>query len=271
MLGRRLLWLMAFLIPVLGWSQAPDRFQALLHSAPSHQPQLATVQMNQFITELRLKRGKLKSDEAFLRYTFREAHKTFFKNYKAYSQFPEIFDSGNYDCLSATSLLSVVLDVFGFEYKIIETNYHIFMVVEGDQKQFLLESTDEINGIVTNEEVIKERLARYQENKMYSSSAGKYYYQYDLDLYQQVMPQQLTGLLYYNQAVTAFNSNDLVVCAQKLKKAIRIYNSPRIAEFAVILVSRIADSSLGEEEKKQLISPFASVIIKDKAAIVASL
>ena len=105
---------------------------------------------------------------------------------------------------------------------------------------------------------------------MYSSSSDKYYYQYDLDLYQQVMPQQLTGLLYYNQAVTAFNMNDLVVCAQRLKKAIRIYNSPRIAEFAVILVSRIADSNLGEEEKKQLISPFAS-IIKDKAAIVASL
>jgi hypothetical protein len=270
MLGRRFLCLMIFLTPVLGWSQAPDRFQTLLQSAPSHQPQLATAQMNQFISELHVKRSKLKSDEAFLRYTFREAHKTFFKKYKAYSQFPEIFESGNYDCLSATSLFSVLLDAFGFEYKIIETNYHIFMVVEGDQKQLLLESTDEINGIVANEEVIKERLASYQENKLYSSAAGKYYYQYDLDLYQQVMPQQLTGLLYYNQAVTAFNMNDLVVCAQKLKKAIRIYNSPRMAEFAVILVSKIADSSLEEEEKKQLISPFAS-IIKEKAAIVASL
>ncbi len=270
MLGRRFLCLMVFLIPVLGWSQAPDRFQALLQSAPSHEPQLAASNMDQFISNLRVKRGKLKSDEAFLRYTFRETHKTFLKNYKAYSQFPEIFDSGNYDCLSATSLFSVLLDAFGFEYKIIETNYHIFMVVEGDQKQLLLESTDEINGIVTDEEVIKERLARYQENKMYSSSNDKYYYQYDLDLYHQVMPQQLTGLLYYNQAVTAFNMNDLVLCAQKLKKAIRIYNSPRISEFAVILVTSIAESSLGEEEKKKLISPFAS-IIKDKAAIVASL
>lgn len=270
MLGRRFLWLMAFLIPVLGFSQVSDRFQTLLQSAPSQEPQLAASKMEQFITELGVKRGKLKSDEAFLRYTFREAHKTFLKNYKAYSQFPEIFDSGNYDCLSATSLFSVVLDSFGFEYKIIETNYHVFMVVEGDQKLLLLESTDEINGMVTNAEVIKERLARYQENKMYSSSADKYYYQYDLDLYQQVMPQQLTGLLFYNQAVAAFNTNDLVACAQKLKKAIRIYNSPRIAEFAIILVSRIADSNLGEDEKKQLISPFAS-IIKEKAAVVASL
>lgn len=270
MFGRRLLWFMAFLFPLLGWSQAPDRFQTLLESAPSRQPELAILKMNEFISELRLKRNKLKSDEAFIRYTFREAHKTFFKNYKAYSQFPEIFESGNYDCLSATSFFSVVLDVFGFQYKIIETNYHIFISVEGDQKQFLLESTDEINGIVTNEAAIQERISGYQENKMYSSSTGKNYYQYNLDLYQQVMPQQLTGLLYYNQAVIAFNSNDLVTCAQKLKKAIRIYNSPRIAEFAVILVASIANSNIGVEEKQRLISPFASVV-KAKAAVVASL
>ena len=269
MLGR-FLCLIVLIIPTLGWSQKNDRFQILLQSAPSQQPEVATSKMDHFIAGLRLKRDKLKCDEAFVRYTFREAYKTFFKNYKAYSQFPEIFETGNYDCLSATSLFSLVLDEFGFKYKIIETNYHIFLLVEADQNQLLLESTDEVNGIITNQEEIKQRLARYQENKIYASSAGKYYYQYDLDLYQPVMPQQLTGLFYYNQAVTAFNANDLVKCAQKLKKAIRIYNSPRIAEFAVILVAKIADSNLDEEEKKQLISPLASVI-KEKVAIIASL
>jgi hypothetical protein len=163
-----------------------------------------------------------------------------------------------------------MLDAFGFKYKIIETNYHIFLIVETDQQEILIESTDRGNGFVTNDQLIKERLNRYQENRMQmSSSPGKYLYQYDLDLYQEVTPQQLSGLLYFNQAVVAFNENDLPTCAQKLKKAIRIYNSPRIAEFAVILVNKIADSELGDEEKKLLIAPFAS-IIKVKAAIVAS-
>jgi hypothetical protein len=270
MLGRVLLIFIVIVIPVLGWGQTPDRFQVLIQSAPSLDPQLAKSKMGQFIAGLRIKKDKLKSDEAFIRYTFRKAHKTFFKNYQAYSQFPEIFDSGNYDCLSATSFFSVVLDSFGFEYKIFETNYHIFLIVTADQKQIVIESTDKINGIITNDQEIKARLVQYQENQMLIASAGKHYYQYDLDLYQQVMPQQLTGLLYFNQAVTAFNASDLVECAQKLKKAVRIYNSPRIAEFAVILVSRIADSNLEEEEKKKLINPFAS-IIKDKVAVVASL
>jgi hypothetical protein len=270
MLGRRLLWLLVLLIPVIGWSQSADRFQLLLQSAPSRQPSLATSKMNQFISALEIKRGKLKSDESFLRYAFRESHKAFLKNYKAYSQFPEIFDSGQYDCLSATSFFSVVLDSFGFEYKIIETNYHIFLIVEADQKQILLESTDKTNGFVSDDRLVRERIHGYRENKMLAEvNSDKYYYRYDLDLYQEVMPHQLTGLLYFNQAVEAFNTNELSDCATKLKKAIRIYNSPRIAEFAVILVSKVAISEMEEEEKKNIIRPFAS-FIKAKSSVIAA-
>ena len=269
MLGR-FLWLVVLLFPILGWSQSADRFQLLLQSAPTQGPELATSNMNQFISELQVKRDKIKSDENFLRYAFRKSHKTFFHQYKAYSQFPEIFDSGNYDCLSATSFFSVVLDSFGFEYKIIETNYHIFLVVEANQKQILLELTDKTNGFVSDEQSVKERLSTYRENKtLTSANTDKYYYQYDLDLFQEVMPQQLTGLLYFNQAISAFNDNDLADCALKLKKAIRIYNSPRIAEFAIILVSKVADSELSDEEKKNIIRPFAS-FVKAKFSVMAT-
>lgn len=266
----RLFWVVMMLIPAFAWSQSTDRFQALLQSAPSERPAVAASAMNEFITTLKVKRARLKSDETFLRFAFKESHKTFLHHYKAYSQFPEIFESGSYDCLSATSLFSIVLDAFDFNYKIIETNYHIFLVVDGDQKQFLLETTDSRSGFISDEQLIKERMGMYRENEMIASARDKYYYHYSLDLFQQVMPEQLTGLLYFNQAVSAFNNNDLSDCALKLKKAIRIYNSPRIAEFAVILVSKVADdSSLSEEEKRALIMPFAS-LIKAKANVVAS-
>jgi hypothetical protein len=270
MLRGRFLWLVVLLIPIFGWGQSADRFQILLNSAPSQQPELASSKMDRFISDLQVKRAKLKSDETFLRFAFRESHKMFFHQYKAYSQFPEIFDSGKYDCLSATSFLCVVLDAFKFEYKIIETNYHIFLVVDGDQKQILLESTDKANGFVSDEQSIRERLSVYRENKIVmASTTNRHYYQYNLDLYQEVMPQQLPGLLYFNQAVTAFNNNDLTGCSQKLKKAVRIYNSPRIAEFAVILVSKVADSELSDEEKKNLIRPFAS-FVKAKSSVMAT-
>jgi len=269
MLGRLVLWVI-MTIPVVALSQPTDRFTELLNSAPSAAPARATQSMDQFISRLESKRNKLNSDETFLRYLFREAHKTFLNHYQAYSQFPELFDSGKYDCLSATAFFSVVLDRFEFKYDIIETNYHIFLIVKAGEKQILFESTDRVNGFVSDEKVIEERLKGYEKNDLIvASSSDKYFYQYDLDLYQKVSPQQLTGLLYFNQAITSFNNKDLEGSALKLKKAIRIYSSPRIAEFAVILVTGIAESDLPEEEKKILIRPFAA-IIKAKSSAVAS-
>lgn len=271
MLGRRLFGLVFMLISVFGWSQSqpPDRFSQLLQSAPSQDPFWATSKMTDFIEGLQNKRSKFKSDEVFLRYTFRETHKTFLHHYMAYSQFPELFESGNYDCLTATSLFSIVLDAFDVEYKIVETNYHIFLLAETNQKQILIESTDKTNGFVTDDRSINERLKGYRENKISAATADKYYYQFDLNLYQHVQPEQLTGLLYFNQAVTSFNENNLTDCALKLKKAIRIYTSPRVAEFAVILIGKVAESDLDDEEKKNLIKPFAS-FIKARPSIIAA-
>jgi len=271
MLGRRFLWAMAILIPFLGWGQPSDRFQALYQSANGNMPAAqASLKMSQFLSGLHAKRAKFKSDELFLRYAFRESHKNFFHNYKAYSQFPEIFDSGNYDCLSATSFFSIVLEEFEFDYKIIETNYHIFLVVESDQNTILMETTDKSSGVISDKRLVNERLNQYRENNIVaSSSSDKYYYQYEFDLYQEIKPQKLTGLLYFNQAVTAFNNNDLYGCAVTLKKAIRIHNSPRIAEFAVILVTKVAASELADEEKGKLIRPFAS-FIKERASVMAA-
>jgi len=269
MLGRLVLWVI-MVIPVMAWSQPSDRFTELISTAPSSAPEQATQSMNQFISKLESKRNKLNSDETFLRYMFREAHKTFLNHYQAYAQFPELFDSGKYDCLTATSFFSLVLDRFEFQYDIIETNYHIFLIVKAGEKQVLFESTDRVNGFVSDEKVMKERLKGYEKNNVIAAAASdKYFYQYDLDLYQRVIPQQLTGLLYFNQAITSFNNKDLEGSALKLKKAIRIYNSPRITEFAVILVTGIAESDLPEEEKKSLIRPFVA-IIKGTSSAVAS-
>lgn len=270
MSGRRILWVMLVFVPLLGWGQSGGLFHELLYSAPINKPEEAIGAMEQFTSKLQLKRARLSSDEAFLLYVFRESHKTFFHHYKAYSQFPEIFNTGHYDCLSATSLLSVVLEKFGFQYKIMETNYHIFLLVDIGVKQVLLESTDKVNGFVSDRKIVDARLKEYEENNLLMASSGdRYFYQYDVNLFQPVMSHQLRGLLLFNQAVSAYNSKDLSMGAMKLKEAMRIISSPRMAEFAIILVTEIADSNLSEEEKKSLIRPFAQ-LIKAKASVVAA-
>jgi hypothetical protein len=258
------------LIPFLGGAQPIELLPELLASYPTTQSQEITSNFNDFVSSLQNKRAK-HSDQDFLKLIFRESHRKFFKNYKPYTQFSEIFERGNYDCLSATSFLSVVLDEFNFEFKIIETNYHIFLSVETNEGAVLLESTDRFGGIVKDPKQIDQRIATYRANtpSINPSESGKVQYRYNLNLYQLVKPEQLPGLLYFNQAVIAFNNKNLIECANKLNTASKIYESPRTSELAILLVKSIAGSDMSEDEKMELVRPFAKYF-QSKNSILAS-
>jgi hypothetical protein len=99
-----------------------------------------------------------------------------------------------------------LLDHFNVPYKIIETNYHIFLVAQTDKGSVLFETTDPANGFVTNNEEIKDRIARYRQNSIRSAASSKAYYRYNFDLYKVVNLDEVVGLLYYNLSIVAFNA-----------------------------------------------------------------
>ncbi len=249
------------LIPFLGSAQPTELLPDLLASSPMGNSQDITVRLTGFLSTLQHKQSKY-SEQDFLKLIFRESHKKFFKHYQPYTQFSEIFERGYYDCLSATSFLSLVLNEFGYEYNIIETNYHIFLSVETNNGSVLIESTDRFNGLVTDSKQIEQRIAGYRSNSLSvdPSESDKVYYKYNFNLYQLVKPEQLPGLLYFNQAVTAFNHKDLIACATKLDKANKIYESPRSTELAVLLVKSVVESNLSEDEKVELVKPFVKYL-----------
>jgi len=254
----------------LSVSQPLDLLPELLNSYPASRPQEIRKPFDKLIVNLEQKRHN-RTDKEFLSLVFHESHRKFFKTYQPYAQFAQVLEAGTYDCLSATSFLSVLLERFDYDFKIIETNYHIFLLVETSKGQVLIESTDRMNGIVSDPIQIDRRISKYQSNDLIvaSSEAGKIHYEYNLNLYQLVKPNQLPGLLYFNQAVSAYNDNNLIACAGKLDYARRIYESPRTAEFAVILVKSIVVSDLNEETKKELIKPFIKYLGNTNSVIAS--
>lgn len=250
--------------------QPMSRLNALLATSSDSKPVGVEMRMQKFLDGLQNKQQKIKSDELFLRYLFRESHKQFFKQYQAYAQFSEIFSVGNYDCLTATSFLSLLLEELNYEYQIVETNYHIFIQVNTTEGIVLLETTDRASGIVTNKDLIEKRIQQYSMNTLVTvSESDKYFYKYNFNLYQTITPLQLTGLLYYNQAVTAFNEKRYKESVVALKYAARQYQSARIFELADLLVKTVANSELEEEEKKTLIRPLIS-IVKISSPVIAA-
>src|SRR5258706_1507870 len=191
------------------------------------------------------------SETKTIRHLFNKAHRLFLKKYQAYTSLEDIFESGNYDCLSGTYFFSLALDRLGIKYHIIETNYHIFIIADSNTVEVLLESTDRYNGFVTGKKAIAEKISGYKEN---TGKSSDHLYLSHLNIFHELLPNQLPGLLYFNQAVDAFHKNDLTACCQQLENAWKIYDNPRIEEFANILIRSISLSSLDENQKENLIA-----------------
>ncbi|MFN7494956.1 MAG: hypothetical protein ACK5RG_18700, partial [Cyclobacteriaceae bacterium] len=192
---------------------------ALLETTPYSSRAAIQQEMDAFLQELQTKKFEAKNDVRFLKMVVNKSHRKFLKHYKSYAQFNRVFESGTYDCLSGTAFFSVVLDQLGYSYKIIETNYHIFLLVSTQQGEVLLETTDRVAGLKTSAKEISQTLAVYKQNRLSASVGEANYYLYQTQLFREVDAFQLSGLLYFNQAVVLYNRQPWELCAAHLATA----------------------------------------------------
>lgn len=196
--------------------------------------------------------NKNKTERKSLKLLFKKAHRDFLRNYKAYATVEDVFENGNFDCLSGTYFLSLCLRDLGIKSRIIETNYHIFLIAETNQGEVLLESTDRYNGFVANNKKMEARILDYRKNRL--NEENNRLYLSHVTIYRELLPNQLSGLFNFNQAVVSFHNNDLLASSKYLESAWRIYDNPRIEAFTPILIHSILQSRLDEDQKKNLIA-----------------
>ncbi|MCX8491987.1 MAG: hypothetical protein ORN54_13065 [Cyclobacteriaceae bacterium] len=249
-----------FLMPLIGAGQS-NLLSSLLKTTPAANSELIQKKIVGFVSLQQAKQAKSKSEIKFLHSLFNESHRKFLKHYKPYSQFSEPFESGHYDCLSGTAFFSLMLESLQMDYKIIETNYHIFLLVETREGQVLLETTDRFFGFKTNPLEIDKRLKEYKENLLVTSHRKIHYYHYQPKLFREIKSTQLSGLLYFNQAVVSYNNRDWEQCVYHLEKARFIYDNTRVSELIHLLIETISHIDLNERSKQELLihlSPFVT-------------
>jgi hypothetical protein len=219
----------------------------------------ATDELLAFVDKLSVKKGSFKTDKAFLNHLFAKTHQRFLRNYKEYSSFNELLDKGYYNCLTGTALYAILLDHFEFPYQIIETNYHIFLMVETSAGDVLLETTDPASGFTDSKSEIEKRIHVYRQNEIQKANKDKRYYHFSFDLYNDVNLDEMLGLLYYNQAIKAYNNHQWVNSIAYLEKASAQYRSPRLEEFSRIILLSLAESKLDPSLKENYIRKIQTV------------
>ena len=243
-----------FFLLISFFAQAQESIlSALLETTPVVSSDAIQQEMNEFTQIFIAKKAESKNEVRFLKSLVNKSHRRFLKHYKAYSQFNEVFELGNYDCLSGTAFFSVMLNRLGYSYKIIETNYHIFLLVHTNKGEILLETTDRLAGLKTNTKEISQTLAVYKQNRLSASITKGTYYLYQTQLFREVDALQLSGLLYFNQAVVAYNQHNWTLCSERLAKARTVYNNPRVEELTEVLFHSVSLSDIESTAKTQLL------------------
>lgn len=221
-----------------------------LYSATDQQVISSPEVIPMFANSMADKRSNFRKDKNFLKHLFKKTHQQFLTEFKEYASFSDLLNEGKYNCLTGTALYAVLLQHFEIPYQIIETNYHIFLMAETSQGRVLLEATDPVHGFIDRASEIEKRITKYQQNVVQRTDTDKRYYQFSFDMYGAVNLDQMLGLLYYNQAIKAYNQHHWIESVAALDKAYALYKSPRMEVLSQIVLESVADSKLDETIKR---------------------
>jgi hypothetical protein len=201
---------------------------------------------------------RYKEQTDFLKHVYFKTHRKYLRNYRSPSTMSNLFENGIYDCLTGTALYSIIFEELGIEYDIVETTYHVYLIAHADNEEVLIESTSPLNGFISDRVAINAALKSYQQDQGGVVWAEQNYYQPSQQVNNKVTLTELAGLQCYNQAVAAFNRQDLELALSNLSGALQYYPSHRLKEMMVVMLNTLdQDDNIDPLVKHKYLSKYA--------------
>lgn len=196
---------------------------------------LESISWDKLVSKLhkRANKWKYKADEKLLEEIYFSAHQSILSRYEEHAYFSKTLQDGVYDCVTGSGLYALLLDEFGFEYQIIETEAHVYIKGMVGNTPFILESTFPVEGLIIGDEMVGAFEQKFITNansftldpvylgKITEESPSK-------GVYTVIGLRELAGLQYYNDAIKKFNEEDYAGTYTQLVKAEFLYPSERI-------------------------------------------
>lgn len=227
-----------------------DIFNLLLSvngSVTTAEKQAFQEELGEFTRKMVRKMQRYRSEERFIKYAFYKIHNRYLKHYRQHTDLYELFEEGNYDCITATAFYALVFDALDIDYSIRELPYHVYIMVRTRDtgKLLLLESTDNMNGFVENAEDIAARIETYEEALNDPSSD---YYRYSFEIDETISLNELAGLNYFNEAIVHYNQQNLADARDLLSVAKDLYPGKRM-EALNNLIEQVARQQIASRDR----------------------
>ncbi|WP_436516211.1 hypothetical protein [Ekhidna sp. To15] len=165
---------------------------------------------------------KLEKD---VKYIYNQLHEKFLRKYEYLAFYDQIFEQGVYNCVTAVALYALSFEELGIPYSIKETPTHVYIVVDPEESQLLIETTDPVSGFKSFSPGFKENfVAQLAMMKLVDqsdvNSKGLYpifdeFYFGGADL----TLEQLIGIQYYNKGLDLLDKKEYHKAWKELSKA----------------------------------------------------
>lgn len=212
-----------------------DVKEVILVDSEINYSNLALEKINSVLAHLEKRQGKYRSEGDFLEYLYFYTHRKLLKTYTQYPTLEETLLNGDYDCLTATAIYSLLLSELSIEHAVIETNYHIYILVNPDtENQFLIETTDPRNGFIADQDEIQASRNEYLKNNL---SERNTLISFDFNIERRLEHKELLGLLFYNQSIKELNSGHWEKARAIAHRALEYYSATRVSTLVNIIDS----------------------------------
>ncbi len=204
---------------------------------------------NDFIKEVKQSGILDQTEVKLMKQLHNMVHDKFLVQYKEISPFHEIFETGTYNCVSATALFALTLDELNIPYNIQEQPTHVFIMAYPDTKGIMVEMTavKDAYYMPTRRDISKAikllldfKITTADEvNKLGEREVYNQYYNSN----QEIDLRKLIGLQYYNEAIVNYNDGAHSEKAfNAICKSEKLYSSQKVELFKTeILINALDD------------------------------
>lgn len=149
-----------------------------------------------------------------IRLIYANVHDRFLRKYNDNEYFPEIFQTGIYNCVTASMLYAMVFDKFKIPYKVEASSNHVYLIANPGAKSVVVETTNPNfeNAIFSGE--FKSQYVNYLKSSKliseteYKSKSVEEIFEEKFKEVKDATFDNLAGFQYYNKALTKFRNNE---------------------------------------------------------------
>ena len=187
-------------------------------------PVIADKKINDCISVLQ-KEIHSKTEIKRIKIIYDHVHKAFLKVYKLKNSFSDIFENGEYNCVSASALYAIIFSRLNVPYQIMETPQHVYLVAYPKTHKILIETTSpekgyyQFNNNYVEKYVKNLYLSKLITKEEYESNTATTLFNKHYFSSENISLMQLAGLQYSNYGFYDLEDKKYELAISEIKKA----------------------------------------------------